>query len=64
MFLKTKIEESMKPYSDKIEAVKQKFNQADAIIIGAGSGLSTSAGFTYSGERFQTLFPDFIEKYH
>ena len=39
-------------------------DSADAILIGAGSGLSTSAGFTYSGERFQQYFSDFIEKYH
>lgn len=38
-------------------------NQADAIVIGAGSGLSTSAGFTYSGKRFERYFGDFIEKY-
>lgn len=35
----------------------------DVIIIGAGAGLSTSAGFTYSGERFQQHFGDFEEKY-
>ena len=35
----------------------------DAVIVGAGAGLSTSAGFTYSGERFQKHFADFIEKY-
>lgn len=32
-------------------------------MIGAGAGLSTSAGFTYSGERFKKLFSDFEEKY-
>lgn len=37
---------------------------ADAIIIGAGAGLSTSAGFTYSGERFDRYFGDFAKKYH
>lgn len=37
---------------------------ADAIIIGAGAGLSTSAGFTYSGERFGRYFGDFARKYH
>lgn len=34
------------------------------MVIGAGSGLSASAGLTYSGERFQRYFSDFIEKYH
>ena len=37
--------------------------KADAVIIGAGSGLSTSAWFTYSGERFVKYFADFAEKY-
>ena len=36
---------------------------ADAVVIGAGAGLSTSAGFTYTGERFQKYFADFIAKY-
>ena len=36
---------------------------ADAVIVGAGAGLSTSAGFTYSGKRFHKHFADFIEKY-
>lgn len=38
-------------------------NEAQAIVVGAGSGLSTAAGLTYSGERFETLFPDFIAAY-
>ena len=37
--------------------------EADAVIIGAGAGLSTSAGFVYTGERFQTYFGDFAAKY-
>lgn len=35
----------------------------DALVIGAGAGLSTSAGFTYSGDRFRQHFADFEEKY-
>lgn len=50
-------------YSEQISQVKQALDQADAVIIGAGSGLSTSAGLTYSGERFQKYFGDFIQKY-
>ncbi len=53
-----------KSYSEKIELLREKIENADAIVIGAGAGLSTSAGFTYSGERFQKYFSDFIEKYH
>lgn len=63
MFLKTRTIESTNNYYSKIEQLKQALNQADAIVIGAGSGLSTSAGFTYSGERFEKYFGDFIERY-
>lgn len=38
-------------------------DKAGAIVIGAGAGLSTSAGFTYSGERFEKYFGDFASKY-
>ena len=43
--------------------LKQALAQADAVVIGAGAGLSVSAGFTYSGERFERYFGDFIAKY-
>ncbi len=49
--------------SAQIERLKRELNIADAIVIGAGAGLSTAAGFTYSGERFERYFSDFIEKY-
>lgn len=48
---------------DHINKLHQAIQSADAVIIGAGAGLSTSAGFTYSGERFEKYFADFIEKY-
>ena len=48
---------------DKISRLKQELNTADAVVIGAGAGLSASAGFTYAGERFQKYFGDFIAKY-
>lgn len=47
----------------EIDRLKKEIKEADAIIIGAGAGLSTAAGFTYSGERFQMYFSDFQEKY-
>ncbi len=50
--------------SDKISQIKEKIAEADAIIIGAGAGLSTSAGFTYSRERFEKYFSDFRRKYN
>lgn len=48
---------------DQIKQLNQKIKHADAILIGAGAGLSTSAGFDYSGERFTNHFSDFIKKY-
>lgn len=49
---------------DKLKQLKTALDEADAVIIGAGSGLSTATGFTYSGERFERYFYDFAEKYH
>ena len=54
---------STKDYSAEIESLRKEINTADAIIIGAGAGLSTAAGFTYSGERLQKYFADFVDKY-
>ena len=48
---------------EQIRRLQKEIKDADAIVIGAGAGLSTSAGFTYSGERFQKYFFDFEEKY-
>ena len=50
-------------YRQKIEALKAALEKADAVLVGAGAGLSTSAGFTYSGERFEKYFADFHAKY-
>ena len=47
----------------KIQKLKERIQQADAVIIGAGAGLSTAAGFVYSGERFNRYFSDFSRKY-
>ncbi len=46
-----------------VEKVHKNIEDADAVVIGAGAGLSASAGFTYSGKRFEDHFPDFIERY-
>ena len=51
------------PYSENIKRLKEELEQAGAVLIGAGAGLSASAGFTYAGERFQKNFSDFEEKY-
>lgn len=63
MFSKTRTEKSTKNFSDKIELLAEKIEGAYAVIVGAGAGLSASAGFTYSGERFDEHFSDFKEKY-
>lgn len=52
-----------KDYSAEIERLRKEIQTADAIVIGAGAGLSTAAGFTYSGERLEKYFPDFVAKY-
>ena len=57
------ITESTGTYSDNLTKLKKAFAEADAVVIGAGAGLSTSAGFVYSGERFEKFFSDFEQKY-
>ena len=56
-----------KPYtkscSEQIEQLKAVLQDCDAVVIGAGAGLSTSAGFVYTGERFEKYFSDFAAKY-
>lgn len=47
----------------KIEQIRNAVESAEAVVIGAGAGLSTAAGFTYTGERFHKYFQDFIDKY-
>lgn len=63
MFLKKKIIKSTSDYWDNLKELKEQIENADAIIIGAGAGLSTSAGLEYSGKRFCDNFSDFAEKY-
>ena len=46
-----------------MERLKAALQDCDAVVIGAGSGLSTAAGFTYTGERFEQHFSDFAQKY-
>ena len=48
---------------ENIRRLKDEIETADAIVIGAGAGLSTAAGFTYSGERFDRYFFDFRDHY-
>ena len=63
MFSRTLTQKSTVIYSKKMEQLKQALDEADAIVIGAGAGLSAAAGLTYSGERFEKYFRDFASKY-
>lgn len=54
---------STESFSDNIKKLKSEIEAADAIVIGAGAGLSVSAGFAYDGERFERYFSDFHKKY-
>ena len=63
MFSRIWTRNSTNSCSAEIDRLKQALQEADTVIIGAGAGLSTAAGFTYSGERFQNYFSDFAEKY-
>ena len=50
-------------HEENIQRLKSEIETADAIVIGAGAGLSTAAGLTYSGERFDRYFSDFKERF-
>lgn len=54
---------SINDCSAETERLSSALNSAETVVIGAGAGLSTAAGFTYSGERFRANFADFEEKY-
>lgn len=63
MFSRTSITKSIGNYSENIKRLRDALDTAETVVIGAGAGLSTAAGFTYSGERFKKYFADFIDKY-
>lgn len=63
MFSRIWTTKSTESFSDNIKKLKNALETADAVVIGAGAGLSTSAGFSYSGERFERYFSDFHRKY-
>lgn len=52
-----------KTYEEQIKAAAGLLSEADAVVIGAGAGLSAAAGLTYGGKRFMDNFGEFIEKY-
>lgn len=57
------IEGTTGDFDSEINKLKEVFQNADAIIVGAGAGLSSSAGYDFGGERLQKYFGDFVEKY-
>lgn len=63
MFSRKLIYTSTENYWNDIKRIKKEIETADAVLIGAGAGMSASAGLTYSGERFYRYFNDFHEKY-
>lgn len=63
MFLKNPTNKSTARFSQQIEPLRKELETADAIVIGAGAGLSASAGLTYDGERFDRYFSDFRQTY-
>lgn len=63
MFSKIRTIKSTENFSDNIKRLQNALNSADAVVIGAGAGLSAAAGFDYGGERFRKHFSDFEEKY-
>ena len=63
MYSRMRIIKSTGTYSDNVTKLKQELAGTDVVVIGAGAGLSTSAGFVYSGERFVKYFSDFGRKY-
>ena len=63
MFSKIWTKRSTKSCSEPLERLQAALRDCDAVVIGAGAGLSTAAGFTYNGERFKKYFSDFAEKY-
>ena len=63
MFSRIWTNASTKSCSEQIDRLRTALRDCDAVVVGAGAGLSTSAGFVYTGERFENNFSDFAAKY-
>ena len=63
MFSRMSITKSTRRYSDNVNRLREALDKADAVVVGAGAGLSTAAGLTYTGDRFRRYFSDFADKY-
>ncbi len=53
----------MNSFSERVKIAREKLDKADAVVIGAGAGMSAAAGLDYSGPEFKKEFADYIEKY-
>ena len=63
MYFSRLTRQSTRSFSAQIDRLQAALDEADVVIVGAGAGLSTAAGFTYSDERFERLFGDFATRY-
>ena len=63
MYFSRLTSQSTKSFSKQIERLREALDDAGAVVVGAGAGLSIAAGYTYSGERFDALFGDFAARY-
>ena len=63
MYFSRLTRQSTASFSKQVDRLREALDQADAVVIGAGAGLSTAAGYTYSGKRFDKLFGDFAAHY-
>ena len=63
MFFSRLTRQSTQNFSTQIDKLRAALAMADAVVVGAGAGLSTAAGYTYSGPRFSRLFGDFAARY-
>lgn len=63
MYFSRLARQSTRSFSAQIVRLRAALDEADVVIVGAGAGLSTAAGLTYSDERFERLFGDFAARY-
>ena len=63
MFFSRLTRQSTQNFSTQVDKLRTALAMADAVVVGAGAGLSTAAGYTYSGPRFSRLFGDFAARY-
>lgn len=63
MYFSRLTRQSTQNFSTQIDKLRAALAEADAVVVGAGAGLSTAAGYTYSGPRFSRLFGDFTAPY-